>query len=148
MVSPKMQEPHSATPYKLVKPEDETAIPIPAYRTSSSNEVVKDSLQEQLAASKMKAVAEVPEIEQDIDVEEPVEVTPLSKHELQRAWLGSLILSLAGSTFLLFGLVLYLFGSDGVFQVRWNSHWWPIYLGLSVPMLLCSWFFIRRLGEE
>lgn len=162
------QDPH-ATPYRLVKPQDEAQIPIPAYRPHQ----VVDALQEQVAANRMREAPTPPyrpspavhvasddlqaqvaasrtrlDDEPSLIAQEAPEPQALTQQELQRTWLGSLILSLAGSTFLLFGLALYLFGTEGVFQVRWNSNWWPVYLSLSLPMLVASFYLSRRLRDE
>lgn len=54
-----------------------------------------------------------------------------------------LVLLLAGTIFLLFGSVLYLFSENGIFTLRWNSEYWLYYVILAVPMLAFGW---RALG--
>ncbi|NGX58641.1 MAG: hypothetical protein K940chlam3_01549, partial [Chlamydiae bacterium] len=46
-----------------------------------------------------------------------------------------LLFLLAGSVFLLFGLILYFFSNDGVFVLKWNANYWFIYLLFSFPFL-------------
>ncbi len=157
---PTSKEPH-ATPYKLVEPKQEQSIPVPPYRPAASEMTQKDALQEQVAAFRTatKPVVETAKVKEPVvAIEEVIEKetkepskTPsksLTRHELQRHFVASLILTLAGSTFLLFGLALYLFGTDGELRVSWSSHWWPLYLALSGPMLLLSWFFLKKLDQQ
>ncbi len=44
-----------------------------------------------------------------------------------------------GLVFLLFGLILYFFSSNGVFTLRWNSTYWYAYLAAAVPLLAFGW---------
>ena len=46
---------------------------------------------------------------------------------------------LAGSIFLLFGLILYFFSKDGVFVLKWNANYWFIYLLVAIPLLYIGW---------
>lgn len=56
--------------------------------------------------------------------------------------LGSLSV---GLVFLIFGLVLFLFsGSDGMLVLKWDAHYWYIYLIIGVPLLIVGW---RTLGH-
>lgn len=62
-----------------------------------------------------------------------------------------LVLLLAGTIFLLFAAVLYLFSQNGVFTLRWNGDNWIYYLALSVPMLFFGWRalnFVKDTPEE
>lgn len=62
-----------------------------------------------------------------------------------------LVLLLAGTIFLLFGAVLYLFSQNGVFTLRWNGDNWIYYLVLAIPMLFFGWralSFVKDVPEE
>lgn len=59
----------------------------------------------------------------------------------------SLFLMLTGSTFFLFGLVIFLFSDQGALILRWNRDQALIYLGLGVCALFAGWRFILRLEE-
>jgi len=50
-----------------------------------------------------------------------------------------LLMLLAGSVFLLFGIVLVLFSEQGVLTLQWNSTWWYAYILLALPMLAFGW---------
>lgn len=49
-----------------------------------------------------------------------------------------------GSLSLIFGLILALFSQDGVLTLRWNSSYWPLYLGLSAFSLFYGWQNLNR----
>jgi hypothetical protein len=59
----------------------------------------------------------------------------------------ALVLLLSGSVFFLFGLVLVLFSTDGVFTLRWDGTLWFIYSLVSIPMLLLGWKAFSKLDS-
>lgn len=140
------------SPYKLVSPEEtEKPIPIPIYKPQDTEISLKDPLQEQMQSILEKKEApepkeETPQIQQAVQ-ELQVEQKPKTKHEKQKGQLASLILAMGGSTFFLFALALSLFSRDGLLTISWNSHWWPLYMCASLPMLFFSWRFMRKLED-
>jgi hypothetical protein len=56
---------------------------------------------------------------------------------------------LSGAVFSLFGLVLFLFSNDdGFLRLKWNSAFWPFYLGLGAVLLILGFRAFNRLPEE
>jgi len=58
-----------------------------------------------------------------------------------------LVFLLAGSIFMLFGLILYFFSKDGVFVLKWNANYWFIYLLIAVPLLFIGWRTLQYFEE-
>lgn len=52
-----------------------------------------------------------------------------------------------GSIFFLFGLVLFLFSSEGKFTLQWSADFWYVYSLLSVGMLFLGWKSLQALDE-
>lgn len=49
-----------------------------------------------------------------------------------------------GIIFLFFGVILFLFsGADGMLVLRWDAHYWYLYLIIGLPLLIVGW---RSLG--
>ena len=58
-----------------------------------------------------------------------------------------LFLLLPGTTFLLFGLILWLFSEDGRFTLSWNQDWGPVFFLTSLPLLGWGSRTLRGLQE-
>lgn len=57
--------------------------------------------------------------------------------------LGSIVFSvsllLGGGILLLFGIILFVFSSNNLFTLQWNTTYWFVYLFVSLPMLYYGW---------
>lgn len=54
-----------------------------------------------------------------------------------------------GIMLLLFGLVLVIFsGSDGMMTLRWDGHYWYLYLALGVPLVIVGWRTLGTLVDQ
>ena len=53
-----------------------------------------------------------------------------------------------GLVFLLFGLILYLFSSNGVFTLTWNGSYWYFYLAVAIPLLVFGWKALQQLDKQ
>lgn len=58
-----------------------------------------------------------------------------------------LALLLGGTTFFLFGLILYLFSQEGTFTLQWNAHYWYWYLTVSIGMLFTGWRTLHQVDS-
>lgn len=57
----------------------------------------------------------------------------------------SLAFLLVGAAFAIFGLVLWLFADQtGHLTLRWNGHYWYVYLLISLPLLFLGWKATRE----
>lgn len=54
------------------------------------------------------------------------------------------MLLLAGSIFLVFGLILLVFSRQGVLTLQWDASYWFVYLGLAVVLLFSGWRSLTR----
>lgn len=91
-------------------------------------------------------------IEEKVDpipsyVAEAITESKITPQNFKMALIPILFL-LSGSFFFFFGMILYLFATDGVFVLRWNAHYWFIYLFLSAPLLFWGWRALRYLDNE
>ena len=68
-------------------------------------------------------------------------------NDLKEIVLPLLLLS-AGSVFFLFGLVLFLFSSDGILTLEWNGHLWYAYFIISLPLTLFGWHTLQKFDNE
>ena len=57
----------------------------------------------------------------------------------------SITLLLTGSVFFLFGLVLFLFSTEGTFSLRWEGEFWYIYQLLSIPLIYFGWKALMKI---
>lgn len=65
-------------------------------------------------------------------------------HETKKVMISLACLSV-GIIFLIFGSVLGIFtGDDGMLTLRWDGHYWYLYLALGVPLVIIGW---RTLGS-
>ena len=55
---------------------------------------------------------------------------------------------LAGSVFLLFGLILFLFSQNGTLTLQWNGEYWYAYLLVALPLLYLGWNTLQNLSDE
>ncbi|MDB2613737.1 hypothetical protein N9Y92_01095 [Chlamydiales bacterium] len=125
--------------YTLVNPESTVSpIPIPIYKPQVAEPSIspEDLLKAQVEAVTRKKEEKAPKIEEKVEEIEEEDVLP---EEGIRSFVLSLILMIGGSTFLLFGLVLFLFSNEGFLTIHWNSAYWPYYLILSLPCLFFGW---------
>ncbi len=124
------QEFAPAPAYQPVNSEEENSIPEPAYHVNESrpsaisDERWNSALNNAPAKEKMKAQVDD-----------------------ARNWLSPLVMLLTGSVFFLFGFVLFLFGEDGVFTLRWNANFSILYLVGAVPLLYYGWQSLQKLEE-
>jgi hypothetical protein len=58
------------------------------------------------------------------------------------------VLLLSGMIFLVFGLILFLFSTQGFLVLKWNASFWPMYLLLSVPLLVFGWRALDSIESE
>jgi len=64
-----------------------------------------------------------------------------------RRFMTTLILLLLGSIFLLFSLALLMLGDGETLTLQWRANLWPLFLLLSVPLMVLGWRGWRSLGE-
>lgn len=56
---------------------------------------------------------------------------------------------LFGTVFVLFGLLLFLFSdNNGIFTLRWHTHFWFIYLLLGLPLLYLGWKMSGQVQDD
>ncbi len=61
----------------------------------------------------------------------------------------SLAFLLIGAAFAIFGLVLWLFADQtGHLNLRWNAHYWFVYVLISAPLLYLGWKAAQRENDE
>lgn len=72
---------------------------------------------------------------------------PLLSSDIKAAVLP-LMLLLAGSVSLLFGIALMLFSEHGVLTLHWSGSYWFVYFILSFPMLFLGWRFLQQIEEK
>lgn len=54
-----------------------------------------------------------------------------------------------GVMFLIFGTVLFLFsGSDGMLVLKWDGHYWYVYLVIGLPLLIVGWRTLGHIVEQ
>jgi len=58
----------------------------------------------------------------------------------------ALVFLLSGAVFFLFGIVLVLFSTNGVFTLRWDATTWFFYSIVSVPLLILGWRCLSKLN--
>lgn len=111
-------------PYRLVESEDtedsSDEIPASPYKTGEGS--IASVVQEELDMS-------------------------IAKQDLRQIVLPIALLS-AGAICLLFGLVLWLFSTNGTFSLSWNSDYWYVYLGLSFMMILLGWRSLQNCDAD
>lgn len=64
-----------------------------------------------------------------------------------RRFMTTLILLLLGSIFLLFSLALLMLGDGETLTLQWKANLWPLFLLLSVPLMILGWRGWRSLGD-
>ena len=85
-----------------------------------------------------------PQSEQAAAIQLPTETT---SGPVQNVALPLTLLS-GGLLFLVFGLILFLFSTDGVLTLRWNGSFWYIYVSLAIPLLGFGWKLIQQLDNK
>ena len=55
-----------------------------------------------------------------------------------------MVLLMAGSMLLLFGIMMFLFSHQGYLTIRWDASYWFYYLLVSVPLLFFGWKAIEK----
>lgn len=91
--------------------------------------------------------AEPPPREEPTAMSPPSPVTSSRVPTLRDVVLPMLLL-LPGAFFLLFGAVLILFSADGVLTLRWNAHYWILYLALAIPLLYFGWRSLNQVEHQ
>lgn len=109
-----------APPYRLVESEEEEKVPQSPYAVEQEEE------------------EEGKETEIDLSG---------AKRDLKKVIVPLALLS-AGSLFFLFGLILLIFSSQGVFTLSWNAKYWYFYLVFALPLLLFGWKSLQRNDED
>ena len=71
--------------------------------------------------------------------EENMLEAPLDNSSTIKSVLTPLVLLLSGSVFFVFGLILYLFSTNGTLTLRWDASYWYLYIGLAMPLLIYGW---------
>lgn len=113
------------------KPKDALA---PPYKlVNSSSDKIPSSPYKKSQPQQDKVKKELPK-------EEPKEhlegTAPEHGHGDPRHFVLSLTFMLAGAAFAIFGVVLWLFADhNGHLTLRWNAHYWYVYLVVSLPLL-------------
>lgn len=59
-----------------------------------------------------------------------------------------LLLLLAGSSFLLFSAILFLFSQNGLLTLQWKATHWPFYLLAALPLLYFGWNALQNIQED
>lgn len=59
----------------------------------------------------------------------------LSHDDHTKLIVSTMAFLIAGTVFSLFGLILWLFSSDGYLELRWNASYWYLYLLFGIPLL-------------
>lgn len=115
----------------LINVQNESSTHIPPYSTSSDKSIppspygMKEKEEDQT------------EINDDLQEEA---LTSTNKNPLLPT-----ILLLAGSIFLVFGMILLVFSHQGVLTLQWNGTYWFAYLGLALVLLFCGWRALQNL---
>jgi hypothetical protein len=73
--------------------------------------------------------------------------TIVEKQESAKTVVMALLLLGSGSMFFLFSIVLLLFSQDGVLTLRWNSDYWPLYLGPACIALSYGWYTLNKIDD-
>jgi|GEM_PF-3133371 len=68
----------------------------------------------------------------------------LDRFSAQELQLTLLISTMMGATLLLFTLCLLMFSTNGVFTLRWDAHWWPLFGLLSGGLLYLSFLVNKK----
>lgn len=114
-----------APPYKLVNASPDK-IPSSPYKKSQEKA-------NQEKANQEKAKKEPPKEEPPKEHEED---SSDHGHGDPRHFVLSLAFMLSGAAFAIFGIVLWLFADhNGHLTLRWNAHYWYVYLLVSLPLL-------------
>ncbi|MDF2549092.1 MAG: hypothetical protein K0S07_159 [Chlamydiales bacterium] len=113
--------------------EEEASAPF-RYYSSKEEEIFRPpySFQEEKAS-----------LEEEEEIEEEKESS--SHFELH---LKAISFLLAGAFFLMFGLILALFSTDGKLTLSWNSQYWLFYLLGALPLLWFGWSALQRIEES
>jgi len=86
-------------------------------------------------------------VEEETEVEAPIEQAPPEQSELKATALPLTFL-IMGSIFFLFSLILLLFSTDGLLVMKWDATYWFVYLFLSLPLLFVGWKSLQSLDEK
>lgn len=114
--------------------EEEAAAPWnPSFRITSLNAHRSSVKEEESQEENEEEVNEIKSLEGDI----------ISFDQIQKDLLP-LILLLIGSSFFLFGIVLYLFSYEGVLTLQWNGDNWIYYVLTAIPSLVFGWWYLNK----
>jgi hypothetical protein len=77
--------------------------------------------------------------------EMPTEIT--GGNDIRNVAIPITLLS-GGLVFLLFGIILYLFSTNGVFTLQWNGSYWYLYLAMALPLLGFGWKLLLQFDKS
>lgn len=103
-----------------------------------------------MGAQKTQQIPTSPYASEDAEEKENEEQQELLEDEAVddfKKFLFAMFLMLAGSVFLIFGVVLAIFSKNGVLTLQWNGDLWYVYLALALPMLLMGLRVLQRVNE-
>lgn len=116
----------------LINQQDESSTHIPPYRTSSDKSIPASPYN-------MNDDEEIKTEDSNEDIQEEALNTN------QKSNLLPFILLLAGSVFLVFGLILLIFSRQGTLTLQWDASYWFVYLGMAVVLLFVGWRSLQNL---
>lgn len=91
--------------------------------------------------------AEETETDEPSDKIEELSTAPTIFQQLKEDVLPVLLL-MSGSIFFLFGIVLYLFSTNGTLTLQWNGNHWPYFLGLSLLFVYLGWKYLLQMDKD
>lgn len=120
-----------APPYRLGNSKEEKQIPSSPYAEKNS----QNQLQEEKISLNSTSQSESDE------------TNKISTDEI-KTYLIPLVLLMAGTLFLIFGLALILFSNNETLTLRWDATYWYAYFLLAMPMLFLGWRSLMQLNDE
>lgn len=110
----------------MINQQNDNSIPIPPYGQTLEK------------SRKVGIGADAEDLEENLDNDEKTEQDE-SFYPHQGGSVLPFSLMLAGSIFLVFGLILLLFSREGTLTLHWNASYWFIYLGAAFILLIAGW---------
>jgi len=102
-----------APPYQISS-QQSTSIPFPPYNSSETNQEGIQPIHPSLGSTAESHIISIP-----------------------------FALLLSGIVLFLFSLILLFFSKDGVLTLKWNAHYWFLYLVIALPLLLFGWKLLK-----
>lgn len=116
----------------LINQQDESSTHIAPYHSSSDKSIPVSPYSQ--GNREEEAITE--------ETTDPTQEEALNPN--QKSNLLSLVLLLAGSIFLVFGLILLIFSREGTLTLQWNASYWFVYLGAAVLLLFSGWRSLKN----